>query len=417
VLTANIAAVVEELWVSDPAPAPATRPAVRAALGPTAVRLLRAEPVPVLPGLHRPTPRCLDELTEPAVVAYLAGARGTVRGAPGPRSLAGVEVVGGSGTAAHVARSLLLAAVDTQGLVADGGTAAPDTEAPAVPVRAELRVDLTDARTRLEQADLWLRLAGAPLGGWYPVGPDRFRLARLLPGPATLTACAGDPDLDRIRVTFVEGADPVTLICYSVEPHPELGTALRDPRTGDGFAAYSAVAADPDADPGHLAELRQRAVATLGVAPAEPGMTPVGESLPVLRGTAVVHDDRALPVGNRVRRFATAVHVLAPDPAATALQTRPEVVAALVDHACATGDAGAGLQQRLAEAVCGPDGDLDAPDPAESGTGLAALVGHPAAVDPDPLGRVTRSLRDLRHRLADGARPVAPAGAGPGGEG
>jgi hypothetical protein len=392
------AAAVEELWVSDELPPPLVRGAVRAALGPVAAPLLLAEPVPVLPGLHRPTHHHLDDLDEPASVGYLAGCRGTVRGAPGARTLAGVEVVGGAGVAGHVARSLLLAAIGGQGMVPDAGLAAgppaapPDDEGAAAPeqVRADLLADLADARGRLDEADLWRRVAGGPVGGWAATGPDRFRLVRLAPGPATLTAGPGGPDPDRMLVTFVEagGGEPAltALVAHRCGDETEPGGALRRAEVVAALGAYTAAAADPGADPAHVGELRRRAVDALGGA-AAPRITPAGPAVPALHGTVVLQDSRGIPVGNRVHRFSTTVHLLVPGaPAAALLQDHPELVRAVVEHACVVEErAAAPVQQRLADAL-GADGVVE-DDPRG-----------------DPADRITRSLRELGRELVGGAR-------------
>jgi hypothetical protein len=360
-------AVVEELWASDEMPASAVRLAARAALD-TAAALLLAEPVATVPGLHPPTHRGLDDLAEPATVTHLAGCRTTVRGRPGPGTLCAAEVVGGRGVAAHVARTSLLAAVGAHGLVRDGAPAPagpPDPE-PARSVRDELLADLADARTRLEEVALWRRVAGAPLGGWYRTGPDRFRLTRRMPGPATLTTGLDDPDLDGVLVTFLDGgpAGATTLVGYRLDPRVDPESALGGPE---------AVPTDHRTGP---------------------RVTPTGVPVPALHGTVVVHDSHGLPAGNRLRQFATTVHVRTPGPDATALlQARPEIVRAVVEHACAVEEpAAAALQNRLADAVCGPD-------PSDPGGRITALLGDDVGdADPgaDPLGRVTRSLTEIQ---------------------
>jgi hypothetical protein len=383
------AAAVEELWVSEELPAPLLRAAVRAAIEPVAAALLLAEPVPVVTGLHRPTHDLLDDLGEPAAVGYLAGCRGTVRGAPGPRALAGVEVVGGAGVPGHVARSLLLAAVGGQGMVPGDPAPAGAAGAP-VPVRDELLADLADARGRLDEADLWRRVAGGPLGGWEPTGPDRYRLVRLAPGPATLTAGPGAPDPDRTLVTVIEAAgDPArtAVLGHRGAAGSEPGAALARPGAVAALDAYRAAAADPEG----AGAARDRALAALGAlgGDADPRPTPTGAAVPALHGTVVLQDSRGIPVGNRVHRFATTVHLAVPGAGATALlQAHPELVQAVVEHACAVEErAAAPVQQRLADAVCGaPDGAAD-DDPRG-----------------DPADRIARSLRELDRELAGSPR-------------
>jgi hypothetical protein len=388
------AAAVEELWVSDELAPPLVRGAARAALGPAAAPLLLGEPVPVVPGLHRATHHHLDDLGEPASVGYLAGCRGTVRGAPGPRTPTGVEVVGGAGVAGHVARSLLLAAIGGQGMVADGGPAAPpaapDQPAPAPhQVRADLLADLADARGRLDEVDLWRRVAGGPLGGWETTGPDRFRLVRLAPGPATLTAGPGGPDPDRLLVTFFAAGDgepaPTALVGHSCGAGIEPGAGLHRPGVLPALAAFTVAAAGPDADPAQVAELRGRALEVLGGV-ADPRTTAIGAAVPALYGTVVLQDSHAIPVGNQVHRFSTTVYLLVPGAGAAAvLREHPELLRAVVEHACVVEERiAAPVQQRLADAVCG-----------------AAAEDDPRG---DPADRITRSLRELGRVLVGGAR-------------
>jgi hypothetical protein len=392
-------AAVEELWASDELAAPLVRTSVRAALGPVAAALLLAEPVPVVPGLHRPTHSGLDDLAGAAPVEHLVGCRGTVRGAPGPRALGAVEVVGGAGMAGHVARMQLRAAVDGQGMVPAAGTSQPPPGEPAaapVPVRAALRADVEDARARLAAAQLWRLLAGGPLGTGEPTGAARFRLVRLLPGPAALTAGPGGPDPDRALVSFVEpGVGRTVLVGHRCAPGSGPDALLRRPGVVAALEAYSAAAADPDTEPAAVAAARVRAVDALGG--ESPGhRTSVEAVVPALHGTVVLQDSCGVPVGNRAHRFSTAAHVLAPSSAtATLLQARPETVRAVVEHACAADElAAVPLQQRLADAVCAAE-PAEAPEP---GGRVAELLGaDPAEGDPrtDPVGRLHRALAEL----------------------
>jgi hypothetical protein len=172
---------------------------------------------------------------------------------------------------------------------------------------------------------------------------------------------------------------------HSCDAGIEPGTALHRPGVLAALAAFTAAAAGRDADPAQVAEVRGRAVDALG-GMAGPRTMSTDATVPALHGTVVLQDSRGIPVGNRVHRFSTTVHLLVPDAGAAALlREHPELLRAVVEHACVVEErVAAPVQQRLADAVCGAGATEDDPRG-------------------DPADRITRSLRELGRVLVGGA--------------
>ena len=374
----RVEASVEELWISEDHPSQASVARAVRALSPVGILLILGRAVAAVPGMALATHGVIAETASMAAesddqIELLLVFRGQVCDLTAEPWLDAAAISAAPTSLGQVARELIMGMIaDLQLRPDDSGRVA----ASRVP-RLALSSDLCDARTRLEQQELWTRIEGARLAFAEPTdtAADELwsRWERYTADGAAIRVDTGagpapEPAPDAIAAVLigVEGGqvgehnNQINLFRYRLEPTIDLHAVFGGSEVRSALARFAVSRGDP-------AELESaidaiRAVRTDVHTDWARGERRI-DSLPSasrgvvswLMGTVVLCDCRGIQVGNHLRQYNTFTFVLAPTLDAHKLFIdHPDLVETIVDYACGGyGRTDQTMQDRLAEAVCG----------------------------------------------------------------
>jgi RIP homotypic interaction motif len=430
---------VEELWISDVHRClRSTAQAVRA-IGAVGTQLVLGKPLEAAPGMKLVTSATMPELAAAAAtpggrVDLLVVLRGHLCDLTEERRLTSAEVSSAATFVGRVARELVVGAITALQLCHDDSGSSEETEAqPDVPhasvARQALTVDLGDAKVRLQQEELWARIAGARLAVVRQPAPAAnatsepvwLHWERQMTQGAALRVSTGaepalDPAVDAVVAVFigVEGGqigdhnEQFNLFRYRLEPTIDLRAVLGHAPVQAALARFAASEGDPSEREAAIDAVRSarnggRTDWGHGEPRVDPLPPPESGSFAWLSGTVVICDCRGIQVGNHLRQYNTFSSVLAPTIDACELfRENPDLVETIVDYACGgDGRTHRTVQDRLAEAVCG-SADTALARPADS-----ALHPYGSTVCYDVGQMVGRDIR--QHDVLDLAARVPAA--------
>lgn len=432
-------AVVEQLWISDSLPNVRTLIEVLDGLTSKGKQLLRAEPVPDLPGMREAitSAELAAVPVHGAAVEIAMIARGVVTDLLGDRILPELEISYSGGIAGCLARRAFGAVVatlpltecddtdtddDTGDDLGGEGGQEPAGMSTADAARSVLDHDIQDALRRVR----WRALRSAPLEpaeqprpATAPAEPHWTRWERRF---TDARASDGAPTSYVLVLIGVEGAsvgsgnEQYNLFRCRVDPTVDLDGLLSSEPVHRALVAFAESGGDPAARKLAMAAIRNFRSGAVpiqgpGPAPEDPRSpaAPDGE-LTALGGTVLICDCRGIQVGHDMRQFNTFARVFTPTIAAELLLYEfPALVGAIVDLVgLGTGDRGT-LQSQLYDAVLRVAETVLPRQPGEGRRSWGSIVENEQAIVVGDRARVVDTHRFTVHLSSEAVATVREA--------